>query len=110
MTPHPLDPLSPEELAAAIEIDCIDCHGSSQRYPTLRTSGPARPAGGTDLSTLRTPDGRKRFEWRNGKLYQRASLDPAKEWEVSLVKDSVNPKHPKYNEKAARAKLMDCLK
>ena len=62
--------------------------------------------GGTDLSLLRTQDGRKRFEWRDGKLYQRAALDPDKEWEVSLVKDTVNPGHPKYNAKAARAKLM----
>jgi hypothetical protein len=94
------------EVAAAIEIDCADCHGSAKSYPTLRTSGPAAPPGGTDLSLLRTQDGRKRFEWREGKLYQRAALDPKLEWEVSLVKDSVNAKHPQYNAKAARAKLM----
>ncbi|MGZ5017417.1 MAG: LVIVD repeat-containing protein, partial [Methylobacter sp.] len=29
-----------------------------------------------------------------------------KEWEVSLVKDSVNPDHPHYNPKAARAKTI----
>ncbi len=74
--------------------------------PALFTSGPAARPGGMDLSLLRTQDGRKRFEWRGGKLYQRAALDPAKEWEMSLVKDTVNPDHPKYNPKAARAKLM----
>jgi hypothetical protein len=94
------------EVAAAIEIDCADCHGTADRYPTLFTSGPAAPPGGTDLAVMRTPDGRKRFEWRNGKLYQRATLDPNKEWEMSLVKDSVNPAHPRYNAKAARAKLV----
>ncbi len=94
------------EVAAAIEIDCADCHGTAKKYPTLHTSGPAAKPGGTDLTLLTTQDGRKRFEWREGKLYQRASLDPNKEWEMSLVKDTVNPNHPKYNIKAARAKLM----
>ena len=94
------------EVAAAIEIDCTDCHGTVKSYPTLRTSGPAAPPGGTDLSLLKTQDGRRRFEWRDGKLYQRAALDPDKEWEISLVRDTVNPDHPRYNAKAARAKLM----
>jgi hypothetical protein len=94
------------EVAAAVEVDCADCHGTATKYPTLRTSGPAAPPGGTDLTQLRTQDGRKRFEWRDGKLYQRAALDPTKEWEMSLVKDNMNPAHPEYNAKAARAKLM----
>lgn len=94
------------EVAAAIEVDCVDCHGSATKYPTLRTSGPAAKPGGMDMSLLKTQDGRQRFEWREGRLYQRAATDPKKEWEVSLVKDSVNPANPHYNEKAARAKLM----
>ncbi|RZS42868.1 hypothetical protein EV673_1213 [Limnobacter thiooxidans] len=94
------------EVAAAVEVDCADCHGTATKYPTLRTSGPASPPGGTDLTQLRTQDGRKRFEWRDGKLYQRAALDPEKEWEMSLVKDNMNPAHPDYNAKSARAKLM----
>ena len=94
------------EVAAAIEIGCADCHGTVSSYPTLFTSGPASQPGGTDMSLLRTEDGRKRFEWRQGKLYQRAALDPNREWEVTLVKDTVNPASPKYNPKAARAKLM----
>ncbi|HZZ90941.1 MAG TPA: hypothetical protein VFE23_00155 [Usitatibacter sp.] len=94
------------EVPAAIEIDCADCHGTVDKYPTLRTSGPAAGPGGFDLSLLRTQDGRKRFEWRGGKLFQRAALDPDREWEMTLVKDTVTPGNPKYNEKAARAKLM----
>jgi hypothetical protein len=94
------------EVAAAIEIDCVDCHGTAQRYPTLFTSGPAAAPGGKDLSVMRTADGRKRFEWRDGKLYQRSALDPSLEWAISLVKDTVNPNHPRYNRKAARAKLV----
>jgi hypothetical protein len=58
------------------------------------------------MKLLRTQDGRRRFEWREGKLYQRSAVDPKLEWEMSLVKDSVTPGNPKYNEKAARAKLM----
>ena len=94
------------EVAAAIEVDCKDCHGSASSYPTLFTSGPAAQPGGTDMRLLRTQDGRRRFEWRDGKLFQRSAVDPQREWEMSLVKDSVTPGHPKYNEKAARAKLM----
>jgi hypothetical protein len=94
------------EVAHAVEIDCKDCHGSVSAYPTLRTSGPAAGPHGTDLSVLRNPDGRRRFEWLDGRLIQRSVLDPKREWEVSLVKDSVTPASAGYNEKAARAKLM----
>lgn len=109
------------EVANAIEIRCKDCHGTSASHPSLRTSGPAAPPGGTDLSLLRLQDGRRRFEWRGTecykpasekrdcKLIQRAALDPNREWEVSLVKDTVDPTNPHYNEKAARAKLMGKL-
>jgi hypothetical protein len=79
------------EVAAAIEVDCVDCHGTADKYPTLRTSGPAARPGGLDLSLLRTQDGRKRFEWRAGKLIQRSALDADLEWDVSLTKDTVTP-------------------
>lgn len=94
------------EVALAVEIDCIDCHGTSQNYPNLYTSGPAALDGGQDLEVLRTPDGRRRFEWQGNRLFQRSMLDPDLEWQVSLVKDSVTTGHAEYNEKAARAKLM----
>jgi hypothetical protein len=94
------------EVAQAVEIGCVDCHGSVKRNPNLYTSGPAALGGGMDLSVLRTPDGRKRFEWLGGALYQRSMLDPKLEWKLSLVKNSVDPASPDYNTKAARAKLM----
>ena len=94
------------EVSDAVEIGCKDCHGTAQSYPTLRTSNPAAPPGGHDLSTLRNPDGRLRFEWRGGTLVQRSMLDPDLEWEMSLVKDTVTPGNAQYNAKAARAKLM----
>ena len=94
------------EVAAAIEVDCADCHGTADEYPDLKTSGPAAPVKGTDLSLLRTQDGRLRFEWRGKKLYQRSALNDDLEWQVSLVKNSLNPKHKEYNAKAARAKTV----
>ena len=94
------------EVAHAVEVDCVDCHGTSDEYPNLYTSGPAALEGGRDLMSLRTPDGRRRFEWRGDELWQAASLDEDLEWKVSLVKDTVSESHPEYNDKAARAKLM----
>jgi hypothetical protein len=94
------------EVAQAVEIDCIDCHGTVDQYPNLKTTGPAAPPGGTDLSLLRNQDGSARFEWRGDKLYQRSALWPGREWEVTLVKDIVNPKSKRYNAKAARAKTV----
>ena len=94
------------EVAAAVEITCQDCHGNVEEHPDLRPSGPAAAPAARDLSLMRLADGRRRFVWRDGKLYQRSSLIPDFEWEVSLVKDTVDPDHPRYNPKAARAKLM----
>jgi hypothetical protein len=94
------------EVASSIEIQCVDCHGTADTYPSLKTSGPAAPPGGHDLSTLRNQDGTLRFEWRGQQLYQRSTVTPGLEWQVHLVKDTVDPKNPMYNAKAARAKLM----
>jgi hypothetical protein len=99
------------EVANAIEIGCKDCHGSATEYPTLLTSGPAAPPKGNNLALLRNPDGQRRFEWMvddagRRVLVQRSIIDPELQWRVSLVKDSVDPSNPRFNLKAARAKLM----
>ena len=107
------------EVQAAVEIRCIDCHGTPDSHPSLLTSGPAAPYPvGRDLTLLRTPYGTKRFEWRGSqcdkplteardcRLLQRSSLYPDLEWEMSLVKDTVDPNHDAFNPKAARAKLV----
>jgi hypothetical protein len=99
------------EVANAVEIGCKDCHGTADAYPTLRTSGPAARPQGSNLELIRNPDGRRRFEWIEGedgrrKLIQRSLVDPKLEWEIHLVKDSVDPASPYFNPKAARAKLM----
>ena len=94
------------EVASAIEVECKDCHGTAKAYPNLKTSGPAAPPGGTDMRLYRNSDGKRRFEWLDGRLIQRSALNPELEWELSLVKNTVDPAHKDYNEKAARAKLM----
>jgi len=94
------------EVAAAVEVQCADCHGTIDARATLRTSGPAAAAGGRDLTLLRNADGRRRFEWIDGVLYQRSIMDSQREWRVTQVKDSVTPGHPTFNERAARAKTM----
>ncbi|MXO89057.1 hypothetical protein [Alteraurantiacibacter aestuarii] len=99
------------EVANAIEIGCKDCHGTADAYPTLRTSGPAAPPEGNDLTLIRNPDGQRRFEWTydsmgRRQLTQRSIVDPDLEWQISLVRDSVDPANPHFNAKAARAKLM----
>lgn len=98
------------EVASAVEIGCKDCHGTAGKLPNLYTSGPAARPGGTDLTAIRNPDGKRRFEWvkENGRdvLLQRSVLDPDLTWKVSLVKDSVTKGHPAYNEKSSRAKTI----
>jgi hypothetical protein len=94
------------EVAAAVQIQCKDCHGTALAYPTLRTSGPAAAPKGEDLSLLRNPDGKLRFEWIGDRLIQRSVVTPGLEWEVSLTKDGVTPGHRDYSAESARAKLM----
>ena len=108
------------EVANAVEVGCKDCHGTPDQYPTLMTSNMAAPTNGHNLALLRNADGQRRFEWfkdPNGRnvLIQRSIIDPTKSWQVSLVRDSVDPKwtgvlndqgRPVFNPKAARAKLM----
>ena len=94
------------EPRAAIELDCIDCHGTIDQHATLITSGPAAPNGGTHLETLRTPWRERRFEWRDGKLYQRSMVEPNLEWEVVQTLDTITPGNPHYSEKSRWAKTV----
>ena len=98
------------EVANSVEIGCKDCHGTADAYPTLKTSNLAAPPAGTDISIIRNPDGRRRFEWgvQDGRrvLWQRSASDPSLVWRIKLVKDSVSRDHPDFNAKAARAKLI----
>src|SRR5579862_4723602 len=94
------------EPRAAIELDCIDCHGTIDKHATLITSGPAAPNGGTHLEALRTPWRERRFEWRDGKLYQRSMVEQNVEWEVVQTLDTITPGNPHYSEKSRWAKTV----
>jgi hypothetical protein len=94
------------EVMGAVEVQCQDCHGTVDNMPTLKTSGPAASPVGNDFLLIRNPDGKKRFEWIDGKLIQRSAVTPGLEWTMSLVKDTANPASPKYNAKATRAHAM----
>jgi len=94
------------EARAAVEIECVDCHGGLRARANLKTSGPAAPTPPNDLALLRTPFGTRRFEWREDKLIQRSMVEADKEWVVSQVLDSVRPGSYNYNEKARLAKTI----
>ncbi|MBM2841098.1 MAG: hypothetical protein HW412_1626, partial [Bacteroidetes bacterium] len=94
------------EFHNAIEIQCVDCHGTLTDRATLRTSGVAAPAGGSELTELYTPFKEKRFRKRAGKVFQRSSLIDSLEWDVLQTVDSHDPKAKSYNAKAEAAHLM----
>src|SRR5580658_5604670 len=95
------------EPRAAVEIDCIDCHGTIRNKATLITCGPAAPEGGRHLDALRTPWGLQRFAWRaDGALIQRSMSEENKEWDIVQTTDSVTPGNVHFNMKSFRAKLM----
>lgn len=102
------------EPRAAVEIDCVDCHGTIRQKATLLTSGPAAPDAprpgeprGRHLEALRTPERLRRFEWRGDKLFQRSMTDPLTEWEIVQTKDTVTPGNVHFSIKSYRAKLMN---
>jgi len=95
------------EPRAAVEIDCVDCHGTIREPTTLRTSSFAAPVGGTDLTLARTPWGRPRFEvTSDNRVIQHSMVQEGLEWEVVQVMDSITPGSSHYNEKSHLAKTI----
>lgn len=121
------------EVRAAIEIACVDCHGSASKSVTetllaamrdrqtpvgnrqrvtMKTSGPAaKEVNGTDLLSLTTPFGKPRFEvvetrGEPAKLIQNSMVEPNKSWDVVQTKSTIDPAHPKYNVKSHMAKTV----
>jgi hypothetical protein len=94
------------EVRNAIEIECIDCHGTASKRPTLRTSGNASPKGGMNLAALRTPSGKKRFEKRGNVLIQNSMVEPNLAWEVVQTVDTLDPTSRHYNEKSRLSKTV----
>lgn len=96
-----------QEVRAAIEIQCVDCHGSVGKRATLLTSGPAAYTSGPNgrnLAAMRTPSGKRRFEQRGKKLFQNSMVEPDLSWEVVQTADTIDRSSEHYNEKAALAK------
>ncbi len=107
------------EVRDAIEIDCVDCHGtiSKRADPTSPDARTSAAAGGNPMLAYRTVIpvdarlnssvlGRDRFFNRDGKVFQRSAVEEGKVWEVVQVKDSITPGNPHYNEKARLAKTI----
>jgi hypothetical protein len=103
------------EVRAAIEIQCVDCHGSPAKRASLVTSGPASDTSaaefgnrkpGRDLSALRTPFKQRRFEKRGNTIIQRSMVECDLAWEVTQVADVIDPESKHYNEKARLAKTV----
>jgi hypothetical protein len=95
------------EPRAAVEIDCVDCHGTIRKKATLVTSGPAAPEGGRHLDALRTPWGLRRFEWRGDRVFQRSMSEENKEWEIVQTADTITPGNVHFSLKSRRAKLIN---
>ncbi len=112
------------EVRAAIEIQCVDCHGTAgetvpervERTGRMATSGPAAPPGGTNLLALRTsaPNRQPRFEIQldssgaapRYKIIQRSLVEPEKFWEIKQTAYTIRPDHPDYNAKSHAAKTV----
>jgi len=94
------------EFHNAIEIQCADCHGTVNEFATFKTSGVAAPEGGTDLTLLQTPFRDARFEMIGDKRIQRSMMSDALKWEISQVRDSIDPNSSEYNPKSYAAKLI----
>jgi len=94
------------EVRAAIEIACIDCHGTVNGRANLITSGPAAPEGGTNLRKFRTPSGKPRFEDRGNVIVQNSMVDETLSWEITQVRDTITPGSKDFNAKALLAKTV----
>ncbi len=104
----------------AVEIGCVDCHGTISSYGTVVTSGPgARTLPGREPGTVqrgrnllagtevaRTPFGTDRFARIGNTISQRSMVTPGLEWEIPQIKDSVDPASPRYNPRARYAKTV----
>jgi hypothetical protein len=107
------------EVRAAIEIRCVDCHGSTtesvlDRIAASRrngpqemlTTGPAAPPRGTNLLAKRTPFGKPRFEVSDGELLQHSMVEEGLCWVVVQTAATMDPESTHYNAKSHMAKTV----
>lgn len=105
-----------QEVRAATEIQCTDCHGTAGEYAKLRTSGPTAYTSapnnqGRNLLALKTPFRKPRFQVIRDadgrpRVFQNSMVEDGLRWEVVQTKDVIDPTHPRYNQKAAVAKTV----
>jgi len=89
------------QMRDVIAIRCWDCHGTPAKRATLKTSGRTAEV---DLSKETTPFGKPWMEITpTGKVVQHSKIKEGLSWEVKQVVDSIDPAHPAYNAKAAKA-------
>jgi len=107
------------EVRAAIEIRCVDCHGTTTesvldkiagslkkgRHEML-TTGPAAPLEGTNLLSKGTPFGKPRFEVVNGELIQHSMVEEGLRWVVVQTAATMDPASRHYNVKSHMAKTV----
>lgn len=88
------------QMRDAIAIRCWDCHGTPAKRPTLVTSGLTNVV---DLTKEQTPFGKPWMERKGDKIIQNSKITEGLSWDVKQVVNSIDPTHPAYNPKAARA-------
>ena len=98
------------EPRAATTIECIDCHGTIEKRPTLVTSGNGGLWNGSQVTNVDLRAGNTawgpRFFWQGTKLFQRSTMAPDLIWEVPQTLDTIDPASSHYNAKSAYAKTL----
>ncbi|MCI0524738.1 MAG: hypothetical protein L0Y75_05690 [Acidobacteria bacterium] len=124
------------EPRAAIQIDCIDCHGTMDKPATLQASGPAAGSGRfggkivttpRDLTKIKARNERgrqipmfqrisqptkrktldgKEVDLRAGDIVQNSLVEPGKWWRVVQTMDTVTRGKRDYNDASAWAKTV----
>jgi hypothetical protein len=96
------------EVRNSIEIGCIDCHGSIQKYadPTDKKTTTTGPAGPNKMSRYLSTAYGARFFKKDGKLFQRSAVTKGVEWEVVQTRDTIDPDNSHYSEASRLAKTL----
>src|SRR5215475_14294442 len=124
------------EPRAAIQVDCIDCHGTIDKPATLMLTGPAAGTGrfggkivttSKDLTKIKTRNERgrqiplfqriaqptkrktldgKEVDLRAGDIVQNSLVEPGKWWRVVQTVDTTTPGKRDYNDASAYAKTV----
>jgi hypothetical protein len=85
----------------AIEIECVDCHGSARKLAKFKTSG---PNGGNDMTQWFNEKGEPFFEiLPDGSRIQRSRVRDGVQWRIPQVKEAITRGGPHFNRDAFEA-------